>query len=546
MNNSHERAGFRRVAGVALLWILSLGTVAVITDALYAQYDRAVTTAQYDNARTGWNRDETTLTVDNVNPDMFGKKWTAPLDGQIYGAPLYVSGVVIGGQSRKVVYVATENNMIYALDAETGSPRWSSPYFLGTPGLAVNLTCPSISPNVGITGTMTIDLETDTLYAVGLTCQDTPCAAGSRQIYKMAALDLATGESRVGWPVTIDPVTDPRLNTQATLTRGALLLANGRVYVPFGGNSCDSGPYHGWVIGLDKVDPKAPPIFYRALGDDVHRGIPIWTYGGVAADADGNIYAATGNSFNAPGVDYSNAVIRLTPDLAFSGDTKDFFMPSNWVNLNTRDWDLGSSTAVLLPSQEGSKTPNLIFVAGKYGVGHLIDRDNMGGVAGGDGVRGEGVYSGPVFTQPTLPAAGAVFASAVYYEDPERGPMMFLAGRNTQPDFGVSSTVLAMGLTVDDLGNSAYEPLWVTPNLTTPMTPVVTSASGEVGILWTVGRTRGALSAFNASTGDLLYDTSMVPGDELGVTRNFLHFTAIDGKVFVANAQDQLVAYGLR
>src|SRR5262249_23628987 len=153
--------------------------------------------------------------------------------------------------------------------------------------------------------------------------------------------------SRAGWPVTIDPLADPPLDPRITANRGALLLANGRVYVPFSSYG-DCGPYHGWIVAVDISDPKAPQLFYRTPGTAIHRGSGILSYGGVAADENGYLYPATGNSFNARALDYSNAVLRLDPRLSFSEDPKDYFVPSKWRFLNAYDLDLGSSTPMLL------------------------------------------------------------------------------------------------------------------------------------------------------------------------------------------------------
>jgi len=495
-------------------------------------YGRYMATVQYDNARTGWNPYEVVLNTDNVNPETFGKKWSALLDGQLFGAPLYVGGVVIDGEPYNVVYVATENNLIYALNAEDGQPLWSLPYFLGTPAPSAMLDFALITPVVGITGTPVIDLETGTLYAVGLTYEN------GLLVHKMAAVDIATGQPRPGWPIMVTlPATEP-LNPVTTVNHGALLLANGWVYVPFGSHG-DRGVYHGWVVAVNPADPTAPLLYYRTPGTDTHRGGGIWAYGGIAADEYGYVYPATGNSFNAPGLDYSNAVLRLDPFLGFSESPADFFVPSNWVALNARDLDLGTSTPLLLPPQKGSLTPNMIFITGKQGAGHLLNRDNLGGVGTGDGTDGEGIFSAKVF--------GSAYGTAVYYEDPNVGPILFLAGRGAQPTCLTNNGVVALALGLDGEGNSFYSPFWCTQSMGNLVaTPVVTSAPGQTGILWVVDGPTGVLYAFNAATGDMLYSSSVVPGDALGTTRKFQYFTAVDGKVFAGTSANRLVAYGLR
>src|SRR5881394_2789708 len=66
-----------------------------------------VVTNRYDDARTGANLNETTLTAANVNVNQFGKLYSYPVDGAVYAQPLYVAGVTIQGTARNVLYVAT-------------------------------------------------------------------------------------------------------------------------------------------------------------------------------------------------------------------------------------------------------------------------------------------------------------------------------------------------------------------------------------------------------------------------------------------------------
>src|SRR5436305_13497269 len=72
----------------------------------YAQV--AVTTWHYDNARTGANTNEITLTPANINKNTFGKLFFQPVDGAIIGQALYLPNVTIPGLGvHNVVYVAT-------------------------------------------------------------------------------------------------------------------------------------------------------------------------------------------------------------------------------------------------------------------------------------------------------------------------------------------------------------------------------------------------------------------------------------------------------
>src|SRR5207248_246515 len=75
-------------------------------------------------ARLGWNAAETRLTPANIRVGSFGKLWQTPLDGGVPGSPLYVSGLILAGRKRDVVYACTDHNSVFALDAETGQVLW--------------------------------------------------------------------------------------------------------------------------------------------------------------------------------------------------------------------------------------------------------------------------------------------------------------------------------------------------------------------------------------------------------------------------------------
>ncbi len=86
---------------------------------------QSVTTYHYDNYRTGWNPNETILTPAIVSSSYFGYLQSITLDDQVDSQPLYVTGVNITAGlyqgTHDVVYVATENNTVYAIDAESGT-----------------------------------------------------------------------------------------------------------------------------------------------------------------------------------------------------------------------------------------------------------------------------------------------------------------------------------------------------------------------------------------------------------------------------------------
>src|SRR5260370_32082542 len=91
-----------------------------------------VFTYHNDLARTGQNVNETILTPGNVTSTTFGKQFADPVDGYVYAQPLYVANVAIPNQgTHNVVYVTTENDTVYAFDADAqGAPLWQTSLLL--------------------------------------------------------------------------------------------------------------------------------------------------------------------------------------------------------------------------------------------------------------------------------------------------------------------------------------------------------------------------------------------------------------------------------
>ena len=97
--------------------------------------NESVLTQHNDNRRTGAYLAETVLTRSNVEHN-FGLLYTLEGEdtpdgkdhiGPIVAQPLFAKGVVIGGQTKDVLYVASRTNKIYAFDVSpTGShaPLW--------------------------------------------------------------------------------------------------------------------------------------------------------------------------------------------------------------------------------------------------------------------------------------------------------------------------------------------------------------------------------------------------------------------------------------
>ncbi len=329
-----------------------------------------VLTYHNDDARDGANVQETTLNPDNVNSNQFGKIAAFPVDGQIYAQPLYVPNLKIGGVQHNVVFVATENDSVYAFDANdlSDSALWKQ--HLGT-AVPINDKL-GIEPLLGITSTPVIDSSISTMYVL------TEGVESSKKVYRLHALDLATGQERFGGPVVVTgkvPGTGyDSQNGEITLEdscyqRSGLALdpSSNAVYISF--SHCK----HGWVLAYDKSSLQQTAI-YNDTADGA--GGSIWGGGGAPAidDNTGDLYIMTGTDFGDPAPGYNNSFIRLqASDLSLL----DYFKPSNDGYLRENDADLGSGADIVMPDNS-SQYPHELIGGGKDGRIFVLDRDDMG------------------------------------------------------------------------------------------------------------------------------------------------------------------------
>lgn len=355
-----------------------------------ASNPQAVVTRYYDNTRSGVNSQESILNPTTVVTGSFGKLFTLPVDEFVYGQPLYVPGLSIPGQgTHNVIFVATENDTVYAFDADQkGAPLWSTS-LLGSgeealPCAGVNSTdnldgC-GIAPVIGVTATPVISLENNAIYVEARSASTT-----GTYFHRLHALNLTTGAEMFGGPVTIqasapgtasdaDANGDVDFNPLRENSRPGLLLVNGVVYMCFASLS-DVTPYHGWLLGYSATTLQQVSVFITTPNG--HEG-GIWANTGPTADSNGNIFLVSGNGTPDPSDNnYGQSYIKLTPQ---SGQLEpaDYFTTSEASALNIHDSDIGSAGLMLLPDQTGTAHPHMLVGAGKEGTIFLVDRDNMG------------------------------------------------------------------------------------------------------------------------------------------------------------------------
>lgn len=521
---------------------LILFSATVLLAGVAANVPQPVTTSQYGSARTGANVNEFILTPRNVNLGHFGKVGAFPVDGPIYAQPLFLPAVTIPGNGvHDVVFVATEHDSVYAFDARAGgagAPLWHVNFLASgvTPVPAQDVECPLISPEVGITSTPVIDVETGTLYVLART-KEHKGVLGDAYVQKLHALAVTTGAEKFGGPVVIHAWTrgrgasnahgvilfDPRRENP----RAALLASEGRIYLTWA-SSCDAGPYHGWVMAYDAHTLKQAAVFNTSPDADDSG---VWLSDtGPAADSAGNVFVVTGNGhFDAAdgGHDYGDSVLKLRLD-GGQLTVKDYFTPFNQSELDASDADLGSGGPVLLPDQPG-RYPHLLLAGGKGGTLYVIDRDHMAGYHAGSDAHATGTLS--------FPKHGLFGAPAFW-----NGHIYVIAGCDVLRDLALANGRL---VPVDAAASPKYPDAGATP--------VVSSDGTQNGIVWAIrsydwqrAGPAAVLDAYDAAdVRHELYNSERAGArDRAGEALRFTIPLVADGRVYVGTRRE-LDVYGL-
>ena len=295
----------------------------------------------------------------------------ATLSGNVYAQPLYwqPSGGGVG-----FVIVATESNVVYALNANTGSVVWRTQ--LGKPAPNGIFPCGDISPE-GVTGTPVIDPTAARLYLDATTLQGT-----SLPRHMIYALSLSNGKIVPHWPLNVDDAMAQQhaaFNSELQGERSALQFFKGKIYITYGGRSGDCGSSTGAVYSgvVVEVTPSTKPTISSSWETRAGRG-GIWSQGGATEDGT-SLYVTTGNTSGTTTWGDGEAVIRLKPGLARSTRVFDIFTPSNWKELDNQDADLGGTAAFPFLVNTPSGSVGRLLGLGKDGHAYLLNSANLGG-----------------------------------------------------------------------------------------------------------------------------------------------------------------------
>jgi hypothetical protein len=524
-----------------------------------------VPTWRYDLTHAGQNTQETALTPTNVNATSFGKLFSVSVDTTVYAQPLYVPGLKMNdGLVHDVLFVATENDSIYAFDADSNQgadahPIWqisllTAAYGAGGGATAVpwqDTGSPDVAPTVGITGTPAINTATNTMYVVANTKEN------GVYFSRLHAINIITGAEQAGSPVNVTATVagsgagssggkisfSPLWQNQRT----ALNYYNGYVYFGYAAHG-DLNSWHGWLFAYNATTLQQTAVLCLSP-DDIGAG--VWGSGaGMPIDTSvtgGRMFVVTGNGArsSAPpftsSTDYGESVMafniangQLTPT--------DEFTPFNYLTLNTHDWDQGSGGLLMLPVQQGAY-PHLLITAGKEGRITLLNRDNLGGYASGASSNTNAVQD----ISGVVPQAQGFWSTPAYWN----GNVYVWAGGELPSEGGVPNVGMLFKI------NSGV--LSTTPDSKTTFTSAypgptfsISSNGTQDGIAWAVRadqfNTNGPAVLYGFDANDLsniLYESDTdASRDSAGPANKFSIPVVTNGKVYVA-AHGEVDVYGL-
>ena len=496
-----------------------------------------VLTYHNDVARTGQNLNESILTTANVKSVGFGLVGNLSVDAGVDAESLYVSNLSLVGGVNNVVYVVTENDSVYAFDADTFEQLWHVSVLGANETASDNRGCGQVSPIIGITSTPVIDLSAGTHGKIFLVAMSLDNSGNYHQ--RLHALDLTTGAETSGSPTTIQ-ATFPTTNGTTTFDpkqykeRAALLLLNGAIYTTWASH-CDDNPYTGWVIGYNETTLQQSSVLN--VTPNGSEGA-IWMAGdGPAADSSGNIYFLDANgtfddTLNSNGFpehgDYGNAFIKIST-AGNSLSVADYFTMFNTDAESGADEDLGSGGEMLLPDVQDTQknTWHLAVGAGKDGHIYVVNRDLMGKFnTSNDGAIHQEIdtngLSGGVWSMP------AYFNNVVYYgavSDHLRA-FSIANAKLTTPAGSLSATSFAYPGT----------------------TPSVSANGTSAGIVWAVeaNGSAGILHAYDATNlATELYNSNQAANsrDHFGDNK-FITPMIANGKVYVGTP-NSVAVFGL-
>jgi uncharacterized protein YjdB len=533
---------------------------ATLTVTLPAAAGVNIPTWHVDNNRSGLNAYETSLTPANVASQSFGKLFSYLVDGYAYAEPLLISNLTINGGTHNVLYVATENDSVYAFDADTKSAALWQVSLLQSNETPLNNA--TVRPVQGVTSTPVIDPSSNTIYVVSAQKSSTNGGAS----YRLNALDIVTGAQKPGSPVTLT-ASVPGTNSTADkngmvnlpggcVQRAALLLSQGTLYIGVG--SCHSG----WLLSYDASTLTQTGVFNASPnidGEGTYGGAGgVWMgSGGPVADSAGYVYVSTGNGpWDPTQGSYGDSILKFSPTpVKGMLQVVDYFTPQDYAYMNCQDSDLAAGGLMMIPGF------GQIVGGGKMGRLYLVNTGNLGqeqtGDPGAKTVYVEQGLTNPYTSGACVDSSGSHTATINSYE-------IFgtSAWFNGSVYLGVTPTSPTAAAGVRRFAYSSSGGLspveFTTPSAqqnTRGTTPFISANGASDGILWTIdqgqplqtpdpgGPTNATLYAYDAANlSSALYSSSTNSEDVPGYGIKFTSPIVANGKVYISTGHDPVTA----
>ncbi len=483
------------------------------------------TTFGGDPERSGWAKEETTLSRENVG--QLKLLWSKKLENPVRELTALTAPVVLGNLYTQkglldIVLVGGSSDKVFALDGDTGSIVWSKEFHTEQkPKQKPDWLCPN-----ALNDTPAIDPATKTAYVI----------AADGTLY---SLQVVNGEE----------VRAPQQFAPAFSKNWSLNLVDGTLYAPTSQmcNGAKSGVY---TLNLKEKD--AQPAFFEAAP----AGAGIWGRAGVAVDsANGTAYAATGDGpWDPEKGKYSDSVVAVSP----AGKLLDYFTPSNFEWITRKDLDMGNISPIVFPY--GGK--KLVATGGKEGFLVVLDAASLGGPD-----HRTPLYRSPLLTNDQVQFQGqgiwgalasAEVNGARWLYVPVWGPASakaphFAATHGDAPNGSI------MAFKLEGESKPTLSPAWISEDLAVPEPPVVANGilfvlstgenvmqvdtSGNIYPTSERAKTKGhaVLYALDAQTGAELFSSK-------DMIHDWSHFSGIavnNGHIYLTTHDSTVYAFGL-
>jgi outer membrane protein assembly factor BamB len=483
-----------------------------------------------DPQRTGWQRDEKTLTRDNVQ----GMKalWKIQLDNKpremhsLFPA-LIIDRVDTSRGPKQMAIVAGISDNVYGIDVTAGEVLWKT-HFTST------WTPPANARPGGV------------LCPGGLTATPIVVPAGAPGKYFVYAiswdgllhqLNAANGEE-VTAPVKFVPPNGKPYSLNFFHNVLYTTTAQG----------CGGNPNR--IYTMDLSSPEKKVAYFATTGGS-------WGRSGAALDFDGNAYAPTGDGpFDPSRNQWAEALVGVTK----TAELKDYYAPSNAAWLWKMDQDMQVTPAIFK-----YKGRDLLATASKECRIFLLDLQDVGG----DDHRTPLDRTTWMCNEEVNFAAAGVWGSLATWED-SNGTRWLLSPiwGPSHPDFKVpvSYGPVVHGAIVawkveEQNGKPKLAPAWMSRDMDQAEPPVIANgivfaygngessvqATPELGLGANTAEyriknsTHAVLYALDAETGKELWNS----GDEIKSFAHFAGLSVANGRVYLGTYDSVLYSFGL-